>query len=120
MSDNTSIFKEIQEIIRQNDVVLFMKGTKLAPMCGFSGFVATALKRLQVDFYDVNVLQSLEMRQGIKDFTNWPTIPQLYIKGEFIGGADIVRDMLQSGEFVALLQEKEILFKENLFQKIVK
>lgn len=114
---NTPIFKEIQDIIDRNDVVLFMKGTKLAPMCGFSNFVATALKRLQIDFQDVNVLKSDEMRQGIKDFTNWPTIPQLYMKGEFIGGADVVRDMLQSGEFVDLLQEKEISFQETVLPK---
>lgn len=108
-----AIFKEIQSMIDRNEVVLFMKGTKLAPMCGFSGFVATVLKRLQIDYCDVNVLKSPEMRQGIKDFTHWPTIPQLYIKGEFIGGADILRDMLQSGELEALLKEKGISFRED-------
>ena len=84
--------------ITGNDVVLFMKGTKDFPQCGFSGQLVQILTYLGVDFADVNVLQSDELRNGIKDFTNWPTIPQLYVKGEFIGGCDIIREMFQAGE----------------------
>lgn len=101
---NGSIEDHIQSLINQNDVVLFMKGTALLPQCGFSGFVAHTLERLGVPFKDVNVLENPELRQGIKDFSQWPTIPQLYIKGTFIGGADIVRDMLKSGELQALIE----------------
>jgi monothiol glutaredoxin len=88
-----------------------MKGTKTAPMCGFSSFVAQTLNRLGIEYHDVNVLEDAEIRQGIKEYSDWPTIPQLYIKGEFIGGADIVRDIVKSGEFIELLQKKEIPFK---------
>ena len=107
------IFEKISGQIQEHPVVLYMKGTKEAPMCGFSGFVAHALSRLEVAYYDVNILDDSEMRQGIKDYSDWPTIPQLYVKGELVGGADIVRDMLKSGEFTALLQEKGIAFKEG-------
>lgn len=89
---------EIKKIIDENKVVLFMKGTKDFPQCGFSGKVVQILKACQADFKDVNVLASDEMRQGIKDFTNWPTIPQLYIHGEFIGGCDIVTELFENGE----------------------
>lgn len=105
MNQAIDISNEIEQLITQNDVVLFMKGTALLPQCGFSGFVAQVLKRLHVPFKDVNVLERGDMRQGIKDYSQWPTIPQLYIKGEFIGGADIVRDMLKTGELQALLQQ---------------
>lgn len=94
--------------INAHDVVLYMKGTGKMPLCGFSGFVAQVLQRLQVSFHDVNVLENAAVREGIKVFSQWPTIPQLYIKGELIGGADIVRDMLQSGAFVQLLQDQHI------------
>lgn len=94
----TTIHEQIQTIIDSNDVVLFMKGTADFPQCGFSGKVAHILKSLGVKYKDVNVLASDEMRQGIKDFSNWPTIPQLYIKGEFIGGCDIVTNLHETGE----------------------
>ena len=99
---------QIQETIDKNDVVLFMKGTKMAPQCGFSSRVAGVLNFMGVDFADVNVLADADIRQGIKDFANWPTIPQLYIKGEFIGGCDIVREMYESGELKTLLNDKGI------------
>jgi monothiol glutaredoxin len=104
-------FETITNDIQTHAVVLYMKGSKLMPMCGFSGFVAQTLNRMEVDYYDVNVLENPEIRQAIKEYSDWPTIPQLYIKGEFIGGADIVRDMLSSGEFTELLQERGISFK---------
>ncbi|ARN85443.1 Grx4 family monothiol glutaredoxin [Candidatus Nucleicultrix amoebiphila] len=104
-----TLFDEIKQQIQDNDVVLYMKGTQKTPMCGFSGFVVQVLNKFKVPFLDVNILENQDMRQAIKDFTNWPTIPQLYIKGEFVGGADIVRDMLASGEFENLLKAKGIL-----------
>lgn len=100
---------QIKAIIDNNDVVLFMKGTASLPQCGFSGVVVQILNRLEIEFKDINVLEDPQIRQGIKDFTNWPTIPQLYVKGEFIGGCDIVRDMFTSGELESLLKEKSIL-----------
>ena len=100
---NDLIQKQIAETVRDNAVVLFMKGTADEPMCGFSGTVAKILKLLEVDFVDINVLESDDMRQGIKIFSDWPTIPQLYIRGEFIGGCDIAREMYQSGELQKLL-----------------
>lgn len=105
------IFEEIKKDISENDIVLYMKGTKQVPQCGFSATVAQVLERLGLqDYKDVNVLASPEIRDGIKEFTNWPTIPQLYVKGEFIGGCDIVREMYQSGELQELLKEKGISF----------
>ena len=91
-----------------NDVVLFMKGTKQMPQCGFSMQVAQILNHLGVDFKDINVLENMSVRDGIKAYSNWPTIPQLYVKGEFIGGCDIVREMFQAGELQTLLTEKGI------------
>jgi monothiol glutaredoxin len=105
----TEIFTQIQEIIDKNDVVLFMKGSKDFPQCGFSAAVSHVLKTLNVNFFDVDVLKNAEIRQAIKDFSDWPTIPQLYIKGEFIGGCDIVREMFQSKELENMLKEKEII-----------
>jgi monothiol glutaredoxin len=105
----SKIFNAIESLIKENNVVLFMKGTKSAPMCGFSGLVVQVLKKFNIDFQEVNILEDPEMRQGIKDFSQWPTLPQLYIKGEFIGGADIVKEMYQSGEFETLLSEKNLL-----------
>lgn len=90
----------IKQDVAENDVVLFMKGTPNFPQCGFSGQVAKILAFLEVPYKGVNVLEDPEIREGIKNFSNWPTIPQLYIKGEFIGGCDIVREMFQSGELV--------------------
>ena len=99
----------IENIIRDNAVVLFMKGEPKIPMCGFSGFVVQVLQKLSVPFFGVNVLSDPELRQGIKDFTRWPTIPQLYIHGEFIGGADIVKEMFENGDLLALLTEKKLV-----------
>lgn len=103
-----NIFAKIDHLIQTHAVVLFMKGTIKAPMCGFSGMVCQILHRLGVPFEGVNILENPELRQGIKDYTNWPTLPQLYIRGEFIGGADIVREMYQSGELQQLLSTKGI------------
>lgn len=100
----TDIFDQIQKTISANNVVLFMKGTKDFPQCGFSATVVQILKNLNVEFLDIDILRDPEMRQGIKDFSDWPTIPQLYIKGEFIGGCDIVKEMFQSGELQELLK----------------
>jgi monothiol glutaredoxin len=94
--------------VARNDVVLFMKGTKQMPQCGFSMQVAQILNHLGVDFKDINVLDDMSVREGIKAYSNWPTIPQLYVKGEFIGGCDIVREMLQAGELQELLTAKGI------------
>ncbi|MGN7661477.1 MAG: Grx4 family monothiol glutaredoxin [Anaplasma sp.] len=99
----------IRDEIASSDVVLYMKGTSFAPQCGFSGVVVDALTRLGVKFKDVDVLRDPELREGIKRFANWPTIPQLYVKGEFVGGCDIVREMYHSGELRALLQSKDII-----------
>jgi monothiol glutaredoxin len=94
--------------VANNDVVLFMKGTKQMPQCGFSMQVAQILNHLGVDFEDVNVLDDMSVREGVKVFSNWPTVPQLYVKGEFVGGCDIVREMLQAGELQQMLTEKGI------------
>ena len=104
MTDNVQ--NEIKNIVDQNDVVLFMKGTKDQPQCGFSNAVVNTLSFMNVNYKDVNILESDELRQGIKDFTNWPTIPQLYIKGEFIGGCDIVKEMFENGELKKILEQK--------------
>ena len=101
-------FERIQKQIDSHDIVLYMKGTADFPQCGFSSLVVQVLAQLSVPFLDVNILEDSELRQGIKDFTNWPTIPQLYVKGEFIGGCDIVREMYESGELQELLSEKGI------------
>jgi monothiol glutaredoxin len=107
MSDE-AVHGTIKNIIESNDVVLFMKGTSKFPQCGFSSQVAQILNHLGVPFKDVNVLDDQDLREGIKTYTNWPTIPQLYVKGEFIGGADIVREMFQAGELHTLIHEKGI------------
>lgn len=103
------IFPTIEQEITENSIVLFMKGSASEPLCGFSAMVVQILKKLEVPFKDVNVLADPELREGIKAYTNWPTIPQLYIKGEFIGGCDITREMYASGELQKLLQDKGIL-----------
>ena len=104
--------QEIQDWIRQevagNDVVLFMKGTKTMPQCGFSMQVTQILNQLGVAFKDINVLDDMGVRDGIKAYSNWPTIPQLYVKGEFVGGCDIVREMFQAGELQELLSAKGV------------
>ena len=104
-----SVHSMIESVIQDHPVALFMKGTPRMPMCGFSGFACQVLTHLGVSFHGVNVLEDEALRQGIKDFSNWPTIPQLYIQGEFIGGADIMRDMHESGELKTLLEEKGLL-----------
>jgi len=96
--------EQIKKAITENEVVLFMKGTPVFPQCGFSAAVVQVLNHMGVKFKGIDVLQDPELRQGIKEFSNWPTIPQLYVKGEFVGGCDIVRDMYQSGELGELLQ----------------
>jgi len=103
---NVSIQALIEGHLKENAVVLYMKGDRDFPQCGFSAVVVQILKNLEVEFKTFNVLEDDELRQGIKDYTNWPTIPQLYIKGEFMGGCDIVREMFTSGELQALIQEK--------------
>lgn len=104
----TDIHNWIDNEVKTNDVVLFMKGTADMPMCGFSGRATQILNHLNVPFKTVNVLDSEEIRNGIKAYTNWPTVPQLYIKGEFVGGSDIMMEMYQSGELQGLLKEKGI------------
>ena len=109
---------QIKDTVSKNDVVLFMKGTKLMPQCGFSSKVAGVLNYMGVEFADVNVLADPEIRQGIKDFSDWPTIPQLYVKGEFIGGCDIITEMTLSGELDALLEAKGVAFDKDAARKI--
>ena len=104
-----SVLEKIQETISNNDVGLYMKGSKDMPQCGFSATVSHILNQLGVKFHDIDILRDPEIRQGIKEFADWPTIPQLYVKGEFIGGCDIVKEMFQSGELLELLKEKNIL-----------
>lgn len=99
----------IKAAVESNDIVLFMKGTPVFPQCGFSSVVARVLDHLQVDFESVNVLEDADIRQGIKDFSNWPTIPQLYVKGEFVGGCDIIKEMFETGELQTYLKDKGVL-----------
>jgi len=99
----------IADTIAKNDVVLFMKGNARMPQCGFSGTVVKILDHVGVDFADVNVLADMSVREGIKEFSNWPTIPQLYVKGEFVGGCDIIREMFETGELKEFLAEKGLL-----------
>ncbi len=106
MSDDVQNW--IKDQVTTNDVVLFMKGTRDFPQCGFSGRVTQILTFLGVDYKDINVLDDTSVRDGIKVYTNWPTIPQLYVKGEFVGGADIVSEMFQTGDLQTLLTEKGI------------
>ena len=106
MSDE--IQKSIKSIVESNDVVLFMKGTKETPQCGFSNAIVNALSFMNVNYKDVNVLDDNALREEIKIFTDWPTIPQLYVKGEFIGGCDIVKDMYKNGELSEVLKSKNI------------
>jgi monothiol glutaredoxin, Grx4 family len=109
----TDINAFIDDKVKNNDVFLFMKGSPDFPQCGFSGQVVQILNYLGVDYSSANVLESDELREGIKAYTNWPTIPQLYVKGEFIGGADIVREMFQSGELQAHFQQAGIAVKQT-------
>ena len=105
MEEFTTI-ESIKDEIKNNDVVLFMKGSPMFPQCGFSAAVSGILTSMDVKFKGIDVLQNMELREGIKQFSNWPTIPQLYINGEFVGGCDIIREMADSGELQELLDEK--------------
>lgn len=107
MSDNP-VFDRIKSDIDQNEVMLFMKGTPVFPQCGFSAAVVQILNHMGVKFGSADVLMDPEMRDGIKEFTNWPTVPQLYVKGEFVGGCDIVREMFETGELEQLFEEKGV------------
>ncbi len=105
----TEVNEFIDSEVKDNNVVLFMKGTPDFPQCGFSGQVVQILNYLGIDYKGINVLADDDLRQGIKDYTNWPTVPQLYVKGEFVGGCDIIREMFQAGELQTLLTEKAIV-----------
>ncbi len=102
------VFERIRQDLKDNYVVLYMKGTPVFPQCGFSARVVQILSHVGVPFKGVNVLEDMELREGIKAYTNWPTIPQLYVKGEFVGGCDIVMEMFQAGELQSMLKEKGI------------
>ncbi|MXX89785.1 MAG: Grx4 family monothiol glutaredoxin [Boseongicola sp. SB0677_bin_26] len=109
---------QIKDTVDANDVVLFMKGTKVMPQCGFSSRVAGVLNFMGVEFRDVNVLADEGIRQGIKDYSDWPTIPQLYVKGEFVGGCDIITEMTLSGELDQLFDEKGVAYDKDAADKI--
>lgn len=116
MTDTTH--SEIKGLVDNHDVVLFMKGTKQFPQCGFSNRVAAILQHLAIDFHDVNVLENDGIREGIKTYSNWPTIPQLYIKGEFVGGCDIVTEMTLSGELDTMFEAKGIAFDRKAAEAV--
>jgi monothiol glutaredoxin len=109
---------QIKDTVTKNDVVLFMKGTKMMPQCGFSSRVAGVLNFMGVDYADVNVLADETIRQGIKDYSDWPTIPQLYVKGEFVGGCDIITEMTLSGELDQLFESKGVAYDKTAAEKI--
>ncbi len=109
---------KIRETVTGNDVVLFMKGTKSMPQCGFSSRVAGVLNFMGVDYADVNVLADEDLRQGIKDYSDWPTIPQLYVKGEFVGGCDIITEMTLSGELDTMFDQNGVSFDKDAADKI--
>ena len=109
---NKNIKERINDIVKKNEVCLFMKGTPEVPQCGFSLAVSNMLKHLEVNFKGINVLEDQEIREGIKTYSDWPTIPQLYIKNEFIGGCDIVKEMFEKGELQTKLEEKKIAYKK--------
>ena len=111
--NSMAIEQFIDNEVKGNDVVLFMKGTPQFPMCGFSGQVVQILDHLGVSYKGINVLESDEIRNGIKTYSNWPTIPQLYVKGEFVGGCDIVREMFQAGELLQTLKEKGVAVRQT-------
>ncbi len=116
MTDNAQT--QIDTLVKSQDVVLFMKGTKTMPQCGFSSKVAGVLNFMDVDYTDVNVLADETIRQGIKDYSDWPTIPQLYVKGEFVGGCDIITEMTLSGELDAMLADKGVTFNKDKADQI--
>ncbi|WP_324751558.1 Grx4 family monothiol glutaredoxin [Roseovarius sp. Pro17] len=108
----------IEETVKASDVVLFMKGTREQPQCGFSSRVAGVLNFMGIDYSDVNVLEDEDIRQGIKDYSDWPTIPQLYVKGEFVGGCDIITEMTLSGELDTLLEQNGVTYDKAAADKI--
>ena len=108
-----NIKNKINDTIQNNEVCLFMKGSPEVPQCGFSLAVSNVLKHLQVKFVGINILEDNELREGIKEYSDWPTIPQLYVKGEFVGGCDIVKEMFEKGELQKKLEEKKISFKNK-------
>ena len=110
---NESLKLKINNIVKENNVCLFMKGTPDVPQCGFSLAISNVLKHLEVNFKGINVLEDNEIREGVKTYSDWPTIPQLYIKGEFIGGCDIIKEMFEKGDLQTKLKEKNIPYKEN-------
>jgi len=114
----TDTATQIKETIGANDVVLYMKGTKEMPQCGFSSRVAGVLNYMGVEFADVNVLADEAVRQGIKDFSDWPTVPQLYVKGEFVGGCDIITEMTLSGELDTLFETNDVTYDKDAADKI--
>lgn len=118
MLDTTSAKEDIRKAVDGNEVVLFMKGTAAQPQCGFSSRVAQILGYLGVKFHDVDIMQSAELRQGIKEFSDWPTIPQLYVKQEFVGGCDIVTEMTMSGELDKLLDDKGVTYDKDAAGRI--
>ena len=113
MNDNIDLTEQIKNEIKSNNVVLFMKGTPAFPMCGFSSAVVQILNDIGVKFNSINVLDNEKMREGIKNYSNWPTIPQLYVKEEFIGGCDIVKEMNDSGELLELFNTKDVPLKSS-------
>ena len=113
-----SVEETIRKTVTENDVVLFMKGTKMMPQCGFSSRIAGVLNYMGVEFADVNVLADEQIRQGIKDYSDWPTIPQLYVKGEFVGGCDIVTEMTLSGELDQIFADQGTGFDKDAAEKI--
>jgi monothiol glutaredoxin len=114
----TDVNDRIKDTVTKSDVVLFMKGTKSMPQCGFSSRVAGVLNFMGVDYADVNVLADEEIRQAIKDYSDWPTIPQLYVKGEFVGGCDIITEMTLSGELDTLFDENAVTYNKDAAEKI--
>jgi len=114
----TDAKSRIEDTVKANEVVLYMKGTKAMPQCGFSSRVAGVLNYMGVEFRDVNVLEDEEIRQGIKDYSDWPTIPQLYVKGDFVGGCDIITEMTLSGELDQLFEQNGVTFDKDAADKI--
>ncbi|WP_120501103.1 Grx4 family monothiol glutaredoxin [Roseovarius sp. EL26] len=114
----TDVKTQIDETVKANDVVLYMKGTKDMPQCGFSSRVAGVLNYMGIDYADVNVLADDAVRQGIKDYSDWPTVPQLYVKGEFVGGCDIITEMTLSGELDTLFEDNGVTYDKDAANKI--